>query len=807
MSKQTSLTRSFYIRLLLGIIVSILLTGGIWLASGYHQLRTETEFLLGQARQHQRESQKEYVQMVLDLIEHERQFAQAETRETVRQRTLEAHNMMTQLVLQNQDHYPPEKLQEIIKSSLRSIRYNHGRGYFFAINMDGTEELYPPEPQLEGTRFLGSRNEREQTVIKDMIRIARDQGEGYYDYSWPKPDPAGSPEPAAKTAYIKYFEPFNWIIGTGEYHADVIADLQSNLVDRIEKIRFDGNNYIFGATYEGIGLTYPAKGRNMYDVTDSNGLKIVQELIRLAKSGGGYLNYVMPPLKGERPEPKISYVAAVPDWQWYIGTGDFVADLDQEISAMLATQRAAMRYKIAALAGILCVFVFVGWRVSKKQEATIASSFRTFQEFFDRSARTNQPLVPGEQTYQEFGQLAESANLMLEKRQHFEEEARRYRDQLLNIIDAMPSILAAVDHTGRVIHWNKYASEHSGIAQQQAIGQNIAALLPYLRDLLPDILHSCGDQQTFQHNLLIRDNGSNCNVNVSAYPLSSTQPLQLVVRIDDVTAQARIEEMMVQTEKMLSIGGLAAGLAHEINNPLSIISQAAQNATRRLSPSLPANQAAAAELGIDLEKLGRYLDRRGITSFLTNIGHAVERSAQIIQNMLNFTATSASEREPCSVDTLISNALEMAWNDYDLKKKYNFRQVAIDRHIPDNLPGITVNRIELEQVFFNLLKNAGQAMAEVETRDFQPRIRVSAESDSENVIIKIDDNGPGMPDTVKTRIFEPFFTTKEIGVGTGLGLSVAYFIVVKRHKGQFLVDSALGQGTTFSIVLPRSKSS
>ncbi len=799
---QLSLTRSFYIRLLLGITLSIVAVGTFWLISSFFHLHNETDLLLHQTKQLQRKTQKEHVQIALDLIAHEREQIYKNAVSQAKNRTLEAYDMITELYQKQGQHYPQEMVKDLIVSALRNLRYNEGRGYFFALNLNGVVELYPPDPKTENTSFTDFKNSAHQQIIQKLLDIGRNDQEGSFVYHWPKPG-TDKGEECAKVSYVKYFKPLNWLIGTGEYIGDIEATTQHTLIEHIEKLRFSNNTYIFVTTYDGVSLTYPAKGRNMLDVADSNGVKIVQEFIRLAKQGGGYLEYVMPALAGEQPSPKISYVAPVSDWQWYVGTGDFVANLDQEIASMLAAQKTAMKYKLAALSVTLIIFVAIGWLVSQKQKQIVAHNFNNFQNFFDRCARDHVPLDVNSQNFSEFRQLALSANLMLEERQHLEYEAQEYRDQLLNIIDAMPSIIAAVDSTGTVTLWNKYASEQTHIEPAQARGCNITELLPYLKNLFPDIVAACSDHHTFQHNLPLRQQGDSQSIRISAYPLSSNTPLQIVIRIDDITNQTRFEEMMVQTEKMMSIGGLAAGLAHEINNPLSIISQAAQNTRRRLSGSLPANRKVAEELGIDLDQLQLYLEQRNITSFLDNIAHAVDRSAEIIKNMLNFTASSASQRELCPIQQLLDNALEMAGNDYGLKKKFNFRQTMINQDIPGDLPEIRVNRIEIVQVFFNLIKNACQALAEIDEPDFVPEINLTAKVNEDNVIITFADNGPGIPEPIKLRIFEPFFTTKEIGVGTGLGLSVAYFIVVKRHYGQFLVDSTLGQGTTFTIKLPR----
>ena len=799
-----SLTRSFYVRLLLGMTISIVIIGSFWLISSFLQLQHETDLLVQQTRHVQQKKQKEHVQLALGLIEHERRLINNIATERARQRTLEAYELALELYQKQSLHYPPEVLKELIISALRNLRYNDGKGYFFAVNLNGTVELYPPKPALENQHFNTFENKDHRNTISKLINIARNKQEGTYTYSWLKPGKSCTSE-CKKISYVKYFKPLNWMIGTGEYIEDLETTTQNKLIELIEKLRFENDSYIFVTTYDGVSLTYPAKGKNMLNVTDSNGVKIVQELIKLAKQGGGYLEYLMPALEGEQPQAKISYVAPVPSWNWYVGTGASIAELDEEISTMLKAQKQAMTYKLATLTVALIIFITIGWLISKKQKQVVAQSFNSFQTFLDRCTRDHIPLDPNSLYFKEFKQLALSANLMLEERLQLELEAREYRDQLCNIIDAMPSIIAAIDSSGTVIHWNKYASERTAINPDQAIGTPIIELLPYLDSYITEIIQSCQNRQTFQHSLPLREKNSCSHISISAYPLSTNDPLQLVIRIDDITNQVHFEEMMVQTEKMMSIGGLAAGMAHEINNPLSIISQAAQNARRRLSNTLPANQKIAAELGIDLDNLQHYLSQRGIPSFLDNIASAVERSAGIIQNMLNFTSTTASKRELCSMQKLIDDALEMAWNDYDLKKKFNFRQTIIHQDIPVDLPDIRVNRVEIEQVFFNLLKNSCQAITACQQSDLTPEIRVKATATEDHVIINFTDNGPGIPDAIKLRIFEPFFTTKDVGVGTGLGLSVAYFIVVKRHQGNFLVDSGLDQGTTFTIKLPRGE--
>lgn len=802
MAKSHRLTHRFYLHYLVGTTLSILVIGLFWLFSSYQQLNREKQILNDQAAQKQMEQMQSRVNNVIEMVHIERRLNAKRTKKEIQSRVYNAHALMTNIYHQYKDQLDNNEIADIIRNALRKLSYGNGRGYFFITGMDGTEHLYPPDPSLEGTSFLKIADSNGQPIVRDMISIIEKDKEGFYHYNWPNPSQPDIPQ--AKTAFIKYFEPFDWVVGTGDRISDITQDLQEQLIQRIEKITFENGGYVFVANYQGISLSYPAKGKNMYEVTDSNGLKIVQEMISLAQNDGGYLNYVMPALKGERPENKISYVKGINDWQWYIGTGDFVADLDQELAAMFAERAKSTRKEIATILSFLIFFLLIGYYSSRRLGQQFQSGITEFQTFFDQAAHKALPIDSESQPFSEFENLAQSANLMIQERNFYEQEAHIYREQLRSVIDSMPSILLTVDHQGIISQWNKFASQETGLDESKAIGQHVSLALPFLHRYLQKILATSYDaKEIFNANIDLIRAGGNRIKNVSAYPLSNTDPQRIVIRIDDVTERIHMEEMMMQTEKMMSIGGLAAGMAHEINNPLSIISQAAQNTIRRTSPDFPNNQKVAEEAGIDLNKMRVYFDKRGINDFLKNICTGVERSSDIINNMLDFSSNNVSYREVCSLKTIVEDSITLARNDYDLKKKKDFRDIDIDVDIDESLPDISINKIEIQQVIFNLLKNAGQAMFDIKTDGYRPVIQIRASVNERFLSLTVNDNGPGIPKHIQSRIFEPFFTTKETGVGTGLGLSVSYYIIVKRHHGNFQIDSELGRGTLFTIDLPR----
>ena len=388
-------------------------------------------------------------------------------------------------------------------------------------------------------------------------------------------------------------------------------------------------------------------------------------------------------------------------------------------------------------------------------------------------------------------------------RRRANKELLSLRNYLSNIIDSMPSILVGLNINGEITQWNSRAEQSSGVAVKDALGQQLKLIFPSIPVDMQLVSDAISTRQTIHSAKQVRQNSSeNRFEDVTIYPLIANGVDGAVVRVDDVTERIQMDELLVQSEKMLSVGGLAAGMAHEINNPLSIIGQSSQNAVRRLNVDFPANQQVATECGIDLHRLADYLDKRGIYGFFDNIDIAVKRSAEIIKSMLNFSSTNASQREVCAIGDIIQESLTLANGDYSLKRKHAFRNIEIEVNVPENLPMISVNRIEIQQVIFNLLKNSGQAMSGIAIEGVKSKIILTVSGGKKSLTLKVTDNGPGIPAPIQARIFDPFYTTKEPGSGTGLGLSVSYFIIVKRHLGQFYVKSEEGKGASFFITLP-----
>ncbi len=305
---------------------------------------------------------------------------------------------------------------------------------------------------------------------------------------------------------------------------------------------------------------------------------------------------------------------------------------------------------------------------------------------------------------------------------------------------------------------------------------------------------------------LRRKNGFCVPVFFYASPiLSDNQPVGVRGVALDLSERKKTEEIMIQTEKMMSVGGFAAGMAHEINSPLAGMIQSAQVLQNRLTKSLPANDKAAEKLGTSMAVIRQFMEERGIVRLIDNITQSGFRASKIIRNMLNFAKKGDSVKRPCKLDKILDDTVELAQYDYNLKKKFDFKDIEIVREYSPDQPPVLCEQSKIQQVVFNLIKNASQAMDTPNSNqenDDPPIITLRLSKQFNWALIEIIDNGPGMEEETRNRIFEPFFTTKGLDKGTGLGLSVSYYIIVDDHGGEMNVDSEPGKGTAFSIRLP-----
>ncbi len=346
-------------------------------------------------------------------------------------------------------------------------------------------------------------------------------------------------------------------------------------------------------------------------------------------------------------------------------------------------------------------------------------------------------------------------------------QIERLKDFNENIVESLKIGVVTVDLDDGIESWNPQLENLLEISRADAIGRNLAEILP--ADLTAEILaHPASGSVAgiYKFHLSTRT-GRHLVVNASIAPLVGKDGARLgrLILLDDITQRVRLEEQMVQTEKLTSLGLLAAGVAHEVNTPLAVIS----NYIQMLAKQIPAD-----------DPRQKTIDRIVKQTF---------RASEIVNNLLNFSRTGSLDFQELNLNSLLEETLTL------VQHPFRTARVNVIRSYTKNLPTVLGSATRLQQVFLNLFMNARDAMP----AGGMLEVRTGAQNGS--VEIEVTDTGSGISEECLNRIFDPFFTTKSSGKGTGLGLSVSYGII-KEHAGKVDVRSRPGQGTSFRLEFP-----
>jgi two-component system NtrC family sensor kinase len=333
------------------------------------------------------------------------------------------------------------------------------------------------------------------------------------------------------------------------------------------------------------------------------------------------------------------------------------------------------------------------------------------------------------------------------------------------VVDAISPALCIVDRSGAIRRANRAFADLVNAPPASLIGRPWQAFVP--PEWATDLQRAL-DQQGAGREVELRTGER--TYAVTAVPISSTDRSAVVLLFDDQTERRRLQDQLIQSEKMSAIGQLIAGIAHDLNNPLASVVGFADFLTE--VPNIPAT----------------------IREPLTVVREEAERASSIVRNLLGFARKQDHQRRPTALKPLLDATFVL------LRNQLMAQRVEAQIEIEPDLPMPDVDPNQIQQVFVNLINNAAQAIAST-GRPGTIVVRVRRWLDG--VAIDVMDNGPGMSETLATQVFEPFFTTKAEGEGTGLGLSISQGIV-KEHGGRIMLSSEEGKGSTFTVQLPLS---
>ena len=380
--------------------------------------------------------------------------------------------------------------------------------------------------------------------------------------------------------------------------------------------------------------------------------------------------------------------------------------------------------------------------------------------------------------YDNLGQVLQIRGLMLDVTglRTYQSELHRERDFSAKILGNTQSLILVADTAGLISYANRRWSD-AGFEQRDLLGRPLLELAApgFVRPLSDALQSTLNSQQVDNLELqIVRGNGAAGKFSANLSPMRDEQGTvtSIVVVLTDITDSAVLRDKLVHAEKMAAVGQLVAGVAHEVNNPLTAILGFADLLIE--SPDLP--ESARKDMRVILQE--------------------AQRTKQIVQNLLSFARQMPPARTAVQLNAILRRTMQL--------RSYDFHSHGIEviEHLDEELPEVMGDAHQLQQVFLNILNNAYDAVHEIGR---PARIEIMSTKAGESVEVSFRDNGEGISDP--TKVFDPFFTTKEVGKGTGLGLSICYGIV-KEHGGDIHChNNTVGQGATFIVRLPATSHS
>lgn len=356
-----------------------------------------------------------------------------------------------------------------------------------------------------------------------------------------------------------------------------------------------------------------------------------------------------------------------------------------------------------------------------------------------------------------------------------------------NILKSMPLMLVGVNKDGQITQWNKRAEDITGMKAENALGKNLWDTYPVIT-ISPSQVNDAMEKNetiTIKHS-----QRGQYYFDITIYPLQEQMEPGVVILVDDVTKKMLAENMLIQNDKISSMGELASSMAHDINTPLQSILF-----------DLRAFQHLLADSSQNINEIGSNGMPEKLSSLLADAYEKGEKVASIVHNLQDFARGRSDRKHLSNIVDVMEHTLELAGDVLSAPSKLRFKDIHIERIYEKDLPMIPCYVTELQQAFLSLFRHACDALGRVGRPGHKPTIKIQMNVSYDSFWIRIQHNGVGLTNEEQLYLFEPFVRkdTPEVDYDAGKRLSFAYFIITEQHQGQMAMTSDINVGTTFHI--------
>lgn len=402
------------------------------------------------------------------------------------------------------------------------------------------------------------------------------------------------------------------------------------------------------------------------------------------------------------------------------------------------------------------------------------------------------------------------AGVMLDisERVMVEERLLRQREELDLLLSSIASIIIGVSIKDRVTHWNKYAEEIFGIAREDVLNKKFGECpIQWNWQLIYEAIAQTVSEATpvrVDDLRYTRTDGKAGLLGLTINPLFRQGEILegFLILGRDLTERRNLEYQLFQARKLESLGQLAAGIAHEINSPLQYVGDNLKFIANSMEKILACAKKfmvhvreGKAEKCDDVHELEYFIEE--LPKAASESLEGVERVSHIIKSMKAFAHPGSGQKSPANLNRSVENTVTVSRNQW----KYD---CDLEVDLDPSLPLVPCFETEFNQVILNLIVNAVDAIRDAKAAKTIDRgkIRIATKLENNFAVVRVEDNGTGVPEKIRDQIFDHFFTTKEVGKGTGQGLAIAHNIIVQKHGGQLYLDTEYKNGAAFVIKLP-----
>ncbi|MFH1153734.1 MAG: cache domain-containing protein [Pseudomonadota bacterium] len=791
---RISIAVTAFLSMLSIALLAVFVMAGFWISHNIWYADTQSgEFIQSHTRE-KKNLAKNLVDDACHQVDVQRDQLRDHLKSKLKSRAHNAVDIARSIVDNNASTMNPMELRRVVKDALRPMRFFNDRGFYIAASSNGAWELFPPAPDQEGKPCTGG--PAQGFPFMAAIQELQGKGEGFVELASGISD---HPQPCI--LYIVYFEPFDWFLGCHDDQTRIETDLQQELLNRMAHIRKGQDGYLFVLDSSGVFLMHPIetdlKGENILNVTLTDGDAFYRQMKQAAAAPqGDFITYSWKKPSTGKVTPKISFLRAIPEWNWIIGSGVYLDDIETGIREKKDQLNQQLIRQMTVIAGIALSLLVLILLIAGKIKVKAAQSFEQFSSFF-RDAASGAGEIDGSTLhYTEFQDLAALANTMVQEREKLFQDLRESEKRFRTLLDTTPTIAVQGYRQDLIVdYWNRGSELFYGYTRQQAVGQNLLDLIvpDDLKSSFKDAVSRALESNTItsiQEVVLRRKDNTTIPVLSSRAILRPRGKDPVLYSMDmDLSAirrgekeRERLQEQLARTRKMEAMGLLAGGVAHDLNNILSGI------------VSYP-------ELLLLNDNLD--METRKALEIIQSSGN---KAAAVVSDLITIARGVAATMEPVSLNTAVMNYLGSP-EQASLMKSYPWVTVLHDLD-PEALH-INASPVHINKIIMNLVYNGVEAVEQTP----EPEVILSSRNrfldtpvrgydrvvPGEYTELSVSDNGPGIQDADLERIFEPF-SPKRPWAAAEQDLALPSSGISSRTTAGILMSKQALQGPAFSCI-------